>query len=186
MSQSSRNTFSLVLLVVIILIAFLFLTPAFRFSCSRIFLPNFTGMHQTIFHNDLFYPPLGLLQYLPLLVMFVLWGAVSVWVYHDAERRGHSGLLWGLFVFIGNIIGLIIYLILRVSSSDLAASPPPSVSAACPSCGRTIQESYVACPYCGVGLTRKCGQCGKNAEPDWRMCPYCGHDLRGDAPAGSI
>lgn len=182
MSQQSRNTFGLVLLVVVILIAFLFLTPAFRFSCSRVFLEDFLGMHQTLIAPDSYWSGFGLVRLMPLLVMFVLWGAVSVWVYYDAERRGHSGLLWGLFVFIGNIIGLIIYLILRVSSPDPAAAPAPAESGPCPKCGRPVQKSFVACPYCGIELSGTCGQCGKNVEPAWRVCPYCGQGLKNPPP----
>jgi hypothetical protein len=186
MSQQSKNAIGLVLLIVVILIALLFLTPAFRFSCSRVFMHDFLGMDHSLITPGLFYSVAGLERLIPLLIMFVLWGAVSVWVYHDAERRGHSGLLWGLFVFIGSIIGLIIYLILRVSSPE---SGPPALAAGtekCPNCSRAIQKSFIACPYCGIGLADKCGGCGKNIEPDWQVCPYCGQAAGQTPPEGSI
>ena len=43
----------------------------------------------------------------------ILWGAVLIWVYRDAEKRGMSGILWLLLVLIGNVIGLLIYAIVR-------------------------------------------------------------------------
>jgi len=43
----------------------------------------------------------------------ILWGAVLLWVYRDAEHRGMSGILWLLLVLIGNVIGLLIYAIVR-------------------------------------------------------------------------
>ncbi|MCD6457287.1 MAG: PLDc N-terminal domain-containing protein [Thermoproteales archaeon] len=47
------------------------------------------------------------------LAMFILWIAVVIWVYKDAEKRGENGVLWLLVVLVGGIIGLIVYLILR-------------------------------------------------------------------------
>jgi DNA-directed RNA polymerase subunit RPC12/RpoP len=108
-----------------------------------------------------------------------LWGAVALWVYHDAERRKHSGLLWGLFVFIGNIIGLIIYLIVRASSPDTSSALAPATAAKCPNCAKPIQNTYVACPHCGINLAKKCAHCGKHAELDWKVCPYCGQVMNG-------
>ena len=47
------------------------------------------------------------------LAMFILWIAVVIWVYKDAEKRGENGVLWLLVVLVGGIVGLIVYLILR-------------------------------------------------------------------------
>ncbi len=46
-------------------------------------------------------------------ILILIWLAVLVWVYKDAKRRGKSGLLWFLIVLFLNIIGLIIWLIVR-------------------------------------------------------------------------
>ncbi len=46
-------------------------------------------------------------------VFLLIWLAVLIWVYKDAKRRGKSGLLWFLVVLFLNIIGLIIWLIVR-------------------------------------------------------------------------
>ncbi len=46
-------------------------------------------------------------------VVLLIWLAVLIWVYKDAKRRGKSGLLWFLVVLFLNILGLIIWLIVR-------------------------------------------------------------------------
>lgn len=178
MSRKKSNTLGMVVLVAVIMCAFLLITPFFRFSCSRLFIHDFLGMDTELIGPGLALTQGNLIHVLPLVVMLFLWGAVALWVYHDAERRGHSGLLWALFVFIGNIIGLIIYLILRVSSPDVADTGP-GVTAKCPSCSGTIQSSYVACPYCGIKLENNCKSCGKHVEPGWKACPFCGERLNG-------
>jgi hypothetical protein len=110
----------------------------------------------------------------------VLWGAVLIWVYRDAEKRGMSGILWLLLVLIGNIIALIIYAIVRSetpirrsaqSGAPGAACCPPG---ACPGCGKPLAAGYAFCPYCGRGLTKTCPACGKPVEESWKACPVCG------------
>lgn len=174
MSRQDKNWLGLTVLLLVILAAFFLVNPLFRFSCSRVFMHDFLGIaHDTV-------PPImvftdhGIARLMPLLLMFLLWGAVALWVYHDAERRKHSGLLWGLFVFIGNIIGFIIYLIVRTSSADTSPTLATAVTAKCPSCAQPIQNTYVACPHCGINLVKKCADCGKNMELNWKVCPYCG------------
>jgi RNA polymerase subunit RPABC4/transcription elongation factor Spt4 len=176
MPKSDGNKTGLIILMVIFVAAFLLINPLFRFSCSRVFMHDFLGMHPGDLTPGVFVLGPG---HIPLAIMFVLWAAVAVWVYRDAERRNHNGLLWSLFVFIGNIVGLIVYLILRSSSPETAITAAVVAAAQCPSCGGAIQESYVACPHCGVGLSKDCSQCGKRVEKDWKVCPYCGNTLDG-------
>lgn len=176
MSRKNSNTLGLVILMSVFVIAFLFVLPMFPFSCSRLFMHDFLGVHTGDPATSLFLMQHQLTRFLPLVVMFVLWSAVALWVYRDAERRNHSGLLWGLFVFVGNVVGLIIYLILRSSSPETAA-PLAAATAKCPSCQGPIQGTYVACPHCGVGLAKSCSKCGKRVETEWNACPYCGESL---------
>ncbi len=67
------------------------------------------------------------------LVVFVL---VAIWVYRDAESRGMSGALWLVllilaslfFAFIGGLVVLVVYLIVRSEHPVryyMAAAPPP-------------------------------------------------------------
>ncbi len=178
MSHKQGKTTGMIILVAVILIAFLFVTPLFRYSCSRVVMQDFLGMDGDMTGPGLLMGPGNLIHIIPLVVMLLLWGAVTLWVYHDAERRGNSGLLWGLFVFIGNIIGLIIYLILRVSSPEVADTGP-GVTIRCPGCSGAIQSSYVACPHCGIKLDNNCNSCGKRVETGWKVCPFCGEKLNG-------
>jgi hypothetical protein len=167
----------LAILVLVFLAAFTFINPMFRFSCSRMLMHDFLGLESgagtaMLFHHD------GIARMVPLLIMSVLWAAVALWTYYDAERRGMSGLLWGLLVFFGSIVGLIIYLIVR-STSGPETDLVPAHTAKCPSCAKPVQSAFVACPHCGTSLSKKCGHCGKQAEPDWRVCPYCGESING-------
>lgn len=82
--------------------------------------------------------------------MLAIWIAVIVWVYRDAESRGMSGVLWALLVFIGNLIGLLIYLIVRSESLPPAARRTESYI--CSSCKKFIDKNFRFCPHCGKGL----------------------------------
>jgi Double zinc ribbon len=112
----------------------------------------------------------------------ILWGAVLIWVYRDAEMRGMSGILWLLLVLIGNVIGLLIYAIVRsetpVRRKDQgAAAAPPSPAGppvTCGSCGKPLGAGFEFCPYCGKSLKRTCPACGKPVQEDWKACPACG------------
>jgi hypothetical protein len=179
MSKSDSSKAGLVILAVVFVAAFLLVNPLFRFSCSRVFMHDFLGMHPGDMSSGLFLSNYGIARFVPLTIMFFLWAAVAVWVYRDAERRSHNGLLWALFVFIGNVVGLIIYLILRSSSPETSAALVTTATAKCPSCAGPIQKSFVACPHCGVKLSKDCSQCGKRAELDWKVCPYCGNAMDG-------
>jgi len=111
-------------------------------------------------------------------VLLIIWIFVIVWVYRDAERRGMNGILWGLLVFIGNIIGLLIYLIVR-SDNLPSTSEPPTKHAMCPECSTPVSEKYAFCPHCGAGTAGPvCPDCSKTVEKDWQACPYCGKKLK--------
>src|SRR5512139_3776264 len=95
----------------------------------------------------------------------VLWGAVLIWVYRDAEKRGMSGILWLLLVLIGNVIGLLIYAIVRSETpvkrptqaqAGAAAGPACCPAEACPGCGKPLGPGFEFCPYCGRSLKKTC------------------------------
>lgn len=114
-----------------------------------------------------------------LAAFIILWGAVLIWVYRDAEMRGMSGILWLLLVLIGNVIGLLIYAIVRsetpVRRKDQgAAAAPPAPPATCGGCGKPIGAGFEFCPYCGKAVKSVCPACGKPVESGWKVCPACG------------
>jgi DNA-directed RNA polymerase subunit RPC12/RpoP len=177
MSRKDGNTLGLVVFLLVILAAFVLVNPMFRFSCSRVMMHDFLGMHPGDATSGVYLWNPGLSRVVPLTLMFFLWAAVALWAYRDAERRNHNGLLWGLFVFVGNIVGLIIYLILRSSPAETVTPAPVAAAAICPQCAGPVQNTYVACPQCGARLSKQCSQCGKRAELDWVACPYCGNSM---------
>jgi len=111
----------------------------------------------------------------------ILWGAILIWVYRDAEKRGMSGILWLLLVLIGNVIGLLIYAIVRyetpVRRQAGAAGAACCPSETCAGCGKPLAPGYTFCPYCGKSLKKTCPACGKQVEDSWKVCPACGANL---------
>jgi len=184
MATTTGKTVILILLVLLIL-SFIRLTP--------LLLAPF-GVFTGVFH-DLKVPgvrsistwPGGFhLRSLSLLsiVFLILWIVVIVWVYRDAERRGMNGVLWALLVLIGNIIGLLIYLIIRSDNlpapRDDTESPDVSESQAtitCPNCQKPVGIDSAFCPLCGTRLQKVCPGCGKPVEESWVACPLCGEKL---------
>lgn len=119
---------------------------------------------------------------LPLAMLF-LWIAVVLWVYRDAEQRGIDGVLWGLLVFVGNIIALLIYLIVRKeeTSRPLSNTSAPG-SRLCPSCRAGVQAGFAFCPHCGSTMKDECPACNKPVAIEWQRCPFCGERLARQVP----
>jgi len=88
---------------------------------------------------------------------------------------GMNGVLWALLVFIGNLIGLLIYLIVR--SNNIPTDKGIAASQICPSCQIPLSPQYVFCPNCGIRLQSVCSKCQKPVEKDWQVCPHCGEKL---------
>ncbi|MFA6939878.1 MAG: zinc ribbon domain-containing protein [Clostridiaceae bacterium] len=110
------------------------------------------------------------LGFLPLILIFFLIIAlkilIGVYVYKDTLKYGLDPLLWTLIaVLIPNLIGLIIYLVVRSGRRERYI---------CPNCGKTVQKDFIKCPYCDTELSNKCPNCGKQLNADWETCPYCG------------
>jgi hypothetical protein len=185
---NTKNGTTIALVVVVVILALFAFRSLFFFlpfgvfpGLSRSFSgigPSFSGW----FHG---FGVIGRMAFLLIpLSLLVLWGAVLVWVYRDAEKRGMSGILWLLLVLIGNVIGLLIYAIVRSETPLRKPAPPaPPEQAACcppvtcPACGKPLAPGYTFCPYCGKSLKRTCPACGKPAEEGWKVCPSCGAEI---------
>ena len=125
---------------------------------------------------------------LPLGLMSLINIVLAIWVGMDANKRGQSGILWGLLVLFTSLVGLIVYLLISpmIASRSLlpgqSVGPAPgagrALGAACPSCHAEVQADFRICPRCGATLAR-CGQCDKSIRPDWKVCPYCGTPVAG-------
>jgi RNA polymerase subunit RPABC4/transcription elongation factor Spt4 len=193
MSAPKGKISALVLLVLVVVFVGFVLTPL-AIAPLGVFTGLARGTRQAFFsgwHNIPWFPFVPLWSFSLLFV--VIWFVVILWVYRDAERRRMSGLLWALLVFIGNLIGLLIYLIVRQDhpccdgpAGSPAPSPPtvPTVAAkkssSCPACQKPVEAGFVYCPHCGASLQKACPSCGKPAESDWKVCPRCGAPLKSE------
>ncbi len=169
MSEKKVSTPALLLIIFIILLVGSQIFPVFYLLGIRV-LGGGPFFHRMVGFNHGF----SLIPFVPS-VLLIIWLAVVIWVYKDASRRNMDGLLWALLVFIGNIIGLIVYLIVRSTElKDLSAGQ----STTCPSCQKQVMTGYAFCPNCGAKLKIACESCGEPTLPDWKVCPHCGASLK--------
>ncbi len=118
--------------------------------------------------------PRALIPVLALLGAFVVicWILLLTYVNRDAARRGMSPTLWTLVcLFVPNLIGLIIYFILR--------KPLPKQ---CPGCGFAVNDSFRFCPHCRYALAPVCPSCGQPIRNEYTCCPYCGQGITPSTP----
>jgi hypothetical protein len=178
--------------LVVVFVAFV-LTPL-SLAPLGVFTGLARGTRQAFFagwHNLPWFPFVPLWSFSLLFV--IIWFAVIIWVYKDAERRRMSGLLWALLVFIGNLVGLLIYLIVRQDHpvyDETAGSPTPSPPSSpagpekkpsgCPACQKPVEKDFAYCPHCGASLQKTCPSCGQPADHVWKVCPHCGALLKSE------
>jgi RNA polymerase subunit RPABC4/transcription elongation factor Spt4 len=107
-----------------------------------------------------------------LLLLIAYLTLVPTLVYRDASRRGLNPWLWAtVATFVPNLIGVIIYLIMRTQ-----------VSRACVSCGKGIKADFKVCPYCGETQEHLCPKCEATVAVEWKVCPHCGQQLTSGEP----
>ena len=103
-----------------------------------------------------------------IVVVIVIPILIGIYVYRDAARRGMNAALWTLIAVLAPILtGLVIYLLVRSSYSDLK----------CPNCGSDVMEQFAVCPICGARLKTACSNCGFPIEAGWTVCPKCASSL---------
>jgi len=120
------------------------------------------------------------------IIYFVIWIAVAIWVYRDAEERGMSGALWLIIVILINIIGLIVYLVVRTDKPQYGyypqqqpyqqypqyqQQPPPG---AAPPPAATPPPAAAPPPAQPQPDVRFCSNCGASLPPGAGHCPNCG------------
>jgi hypothetical protein len=184
---------ALVMLVLLVVFLAFVMTPL-MLAPLGIFTGLARGTREAFFngwHNIPWFPFVPVWSFSLLFV--IIWFAVILWVYKDAERRRMSGLLWALLVFIGNLIGLLIYLIVRqdhpvcgergVPAIPSEPAPPDAAEKrplTCPACKKAVEPNFVYCPHCGASLQQACPSCGKPKEIGWKVCPHCGAQLKSE------
>jgi len=99
-------------------------------------------------------------------VLFLL--LLPIWVFMDAKKVEFKPALWGLLVLFTNIIGLIVFLVVR---------PEPLL---CKNCKHVLDAKFVTCPYCGTQSKDLCIKCKSVLEDTWSICPYCGTGREGE------
>ena len=121
MASSTGKTIALVLLVLFILFAAIRMTPLFfaPFGWVRGVKHIFQLPHIDVMDVGPHFfrvVPISLFY----IILTIIWIAVTIWVYRDAENRGMNGILWALLVLIAIPIGLLIYLIVRTDTGSSA------------------------------------------------------------------
>lgn len=169
---TNNNTATWALVILIGLLALLALRSIF-FVLPFGFFPGVAEVFRGAGHSIG-----GVFRFIPLmllpLALLALWVFVCVWVYRDAQRRGMNGLLWALLVFIGHVIGLIIFLIIR---NESAVRTQAACCEKCPNCGKPVGAGFTYCPHCGRPMKLVCPSCKKPVEAGWKVCPNCGASL---------
>jgi hypothetical protein len=113
---------------------------------------------------------LGILFVCTGMAMLFLAAIVGVWffIYHDAAQRGMNQWLWTFIaIFTPNLLGIVIYLILR-----------KPVLTECPGCQARLEPQLLFCPQCGRQFKQKCSACGALVEQGHQFCGSCGANLK--------
>jgi len=122
-------------------------------------------------------------------LLAAFWIGLIIWTWRDIRSRSadiFAVLLAVLLVIVFNVIGLLIYVLVRPKQTlaerydraleeeillrELQQAPT------CSSCGRPVKPDWQYCPYCETELKHPCPRCGYLLVPEWKRCPQCGAD----------
>lgn len=128
-----------------------------------------------------------LVEIIFLLIFIIFWIVVLDWVWMDSGERTtnrRARIIYVLLVLFLNVIGWIIYLIIRPSQTieqiywaDLERRYLKYETAElddCVKCGTQLYPGYTFCPKCGLEIKMKCKACGTYIEKDSDFCAFCG------------
>ena len=93
-------------------------------------------------------------------IWFIIGILLCIWVYRDAQSRGMEGALWLIIVLIANIIGVIVYLVVREERTE------------------TLRRRTQPTP----GNTKFCIHCGHENPLDAKFCQNCGKEAYSKKP----
>ncbi len=115
------------------------------------------------------------------------WLSLLIWTYRDIRSRTRdifAILLALLLVAIFNVLGVLLYLLLRPretlaeqyerSLEEEALLQEIESRRVCPSCHMPVEDDFLVCPNCMTRLKNKCANCERLMQLDWNVCPYCG------------
>ncbi len=112
-----------------------------------------------------------------------------IWTARDIASRSRDWLvrtLAVLMVFVFDVAGLLLYIVLRPRET-LAAAYGRALEeeallqdieeqTACPSCHRRVAADYMVCPNCRTALKNRCPSCDRLLNQNWGVCPFCGQE----------
>ncbi len=126
-----------------------------------------------------------------LILFIIFWLFVCWWIYNDIVSRTKNRYIHFfsvLLVLLLNVLGLLIYLIIRPKDTlqeafwaDLERRYLLFETAElgdCDKCGYQLRPGFTSCPNCGYDIKFKCS-CGALIEKNWKYCPYCGANSAG-------
>jgi RNA polymerase subunit RPABC4/transcription elongation factor Spt4 len=132
-------------------------------------------------------------------LLAALWLSLIVWAWRDMRARSRdpfAQFLAALLVAALPVAGIIIYFILRPPETLVEAYERALEEEAllqeieerpsCPGCSRTVEKSWLLCPYCHTRLRKACRDCNALLELNWNLCPYCGNQKIDPYKADSI
>lgn len=100
-----------------------------------------------------------------MLIFAVYWIGLALWVYKDASKKQANAALWGLLVLLTNLVGLIIYTMVKQSNR------------LCPECGAMQGRENIYCIKCGNKVNNLCGKCNNIVNRSDVYCSICGSKL---------
>ncbi len=124
-----------------------------------------------------------------LLLFAIFWFFIVIWVWFDAadkSTRLSFRFFSVLLVLTFNILGLIIYFLIRPAQSAeerywqelekkyLEFETCGLVN--CSECGFELEPDFANCPSCGKDIKIACESCGMNIDKKWSFCAYCGFE----------
>jgi RNA polymerase subunit RPABC4/transcription elongation factor Spt4 len=135
------------------------------------------------------------------LVMFfvIFWLSLVIWTFRDIRSRTQdfvSQILATVLVFVFNIGGLFIYLILRPRQSlaeiyerqleEESLLAEMTERQTCTNCHARVESDFQVCPSCAQKLKRSCPKCERLLELRWAYCPYCASNVGSASMPGNV
>jgi|GEM_PF-3447336 len=99
------------------------------------------------------------------IIAALYWVGLALWVYKDAMKKKVNPSLWGIIVLLTNLVGLIVYIMLKQSSRI------------CYECGTMQSKENIFCTECGVELNNQCKECDNIIVKSDNYCSRCGTKL---------
>lgn len=123
--------------------------------------------------------------------LIVFWFVVLYWVWLDSgDRTSKKSVRWLLVLLVAilNVVGLVIYLIIRppqtieeIYWSDLERRYLKYETAElgdCPKCGSQLFPGFNYCPSCRYKIKIRCTGCQVLVDRKHKFCPHCGQEMR--------